>query len=259
MSWFKFFFSSTFIKHISIITFSVLLILFLVMQVLKVFTNHNNTIILEDYSGVSIDSIASILEKQNLRYVIIDSIYNDKKEPGSIIEQDPKPGIHVKENRRVYFTSVAKKKKQVALPHLIDLTLRRAIVKLNSIGLEVGELTYIPDMAKNAVLEQKIGGKKVESGLVIPVGSKVDLVLGNGLSDVKVELPMLEGLTYEDAQLVLQMSSLNIGLAVFDSSVKDSTKAVVYRQRPVAENGKLINLGRNVDIFLMEPIIEEIK
>ena len=70
---------------------------------------------------------------------------------------------------------------------------------------------------------------------------------------------MLEGLTYEDAQLILQMSSLNIGLAVFDSSVKDSTKAVVYRQRPVAENGKLINLGRNVDIFLKEPIFEEIE
>ena len=107
-------------------------------------------------------------------------------------------------------------------------------------------------MLKNAVLKQKVNGRTVELGALFPVGTKVDLVLGNGLSDLKVEVPQLEGLNYEDAQLVLQMSSLNIGLAVFDSSVKDSSLAVVYRQRPVAREGRMINLGRNVDIFLKQ-------
>ena len=78
-------------------------------------------------------------------------------------------------------------------------------------------------------------------------------MLGDGLSEIQVELPFLEGLTYEDAELVLQLSSLNIGLAVFDVSVTDSSKAVVYRQRPVAREGRLIKLGRPVDIFLREP------
>ena len=103
------------------------------------------------------------------------------------------------------------------------------------------------------MLKQKVGGKTIEAGEYLPAGTKVDLVLGNGLSEVQVELPFLEGLTYEDAELVLQLNSLNIGLAVFDASVTDSSKAVVYRQRPLAREGRLIKLGRPVDIFLKEP------
>ena len=46
---------------------------------------------------------------------------------------------------------------------------------------------------------------------------------------------------------------MNIGLAVFDANVTDSSNAVVYRQRPIHRKGRLINLGRPVDIFLREP------
>ena len=184
--------------------------------------------------------------------MVIDSIFNKEKEPGSIIDQDPKPGIHVKENRRIYLTIISKKRQKISMPYLIDLTHRSAIAKLKGLGLVVGDLTYVPNLAKNAVLKQKVAGEEVEAGEHILIGTKVDLVLGNGLSEVQVELPFLEGLTYEDAELVLQLNSLNIGLAIFDASVTDSSKAVVYRQRPVAREGRLIKLGRPVDIFLRE-------
>ena len=220
---------------------------------LKLYTNHDNIIELPDYTGFYIDDVDSLLKEHSLRYVVIDSIFNKEKEPGSIIDQDPKPGIHVKENRRIYLTIIAKKRKQIVMPYLIDLTHRSAIAKLKGLGLVVGDLNYVPNLAKNAVIKQKVGGEEVDAGEHIPIGTKVDLVLGNGLSEVQVELPFLEGLTYEDAELVLQLSSLNIGLAVFDASVTDSSKAVVYRQRPVAREGSLIKLGRPVDIFLRQP------
>ena len=252
-SWFKFLLSKTFLKQFLIISVFAGVLLLGVLFYLKLYTNHNNTIELPDYTGVYIDDVDSLLKEQSLRYVVIDSIFNKEKEPGSIIDQDPKPGIHVKENRRIYLTIIAKKRQQIAMPYLIDLTHRSAIAKLKGLGLVVGDLSYVPNLAKNAVLKQKVGGKEVEAGEYLPIGTKVDLVLGNGLSEVQVELPFLEGLTYEDAELVLQLSSLNIGLAVFDASVTDSSRAVVYRQRPVAREGRLIKLGRPVDIFLREP------
>ena len=46
------------------------------------------------------------------------------------------------------------------------------------------------------------------------------------------------------------MNSINLGLVLYDSSVKDSATAVVYRQRPSSEDNAMINLGRNVDIYL---------
>ena len=105
-------------------------------------------------------------------------------------------------------------------------------------------------MAKNIVLKQFIDDKEIEYGTQIFVGTKVDLVLGDGLSDVMVKLPNLDGLTKEDAEILLQMNSINLGLVLYDSSVDDSTNAVVYRQRPSKEENEMINLGRNVDIFL---------
>ena len=253
ISWVKFLLSKTFLKQFILIAVLTTVLLIVVLFYLKLYTNHDNTIKLPDYSGIFIDDVDSLLKKQSLRYVVIDSIFNKEKEPGSIIDQDPKPGINVKENRRIYLTIIAKKRQQIAMPYLIDLTHRSAIAKLKGLGLVVGDLSYVPNLAKNAVLKQKVAGEEVEAGVYLPVGTKVDLVLGDGLSEIQVELPFLEGLTYEDAELVLQLSSLNIGLAVFDVSVTDSSKAVVYRQRPVAREGRLIKLGRPVDIFLREP------
>tara|TARA_Y100001954_G_scaffold94369_2_gene103264 strand:+ start:1174 stop:1971 length:798 start_codon:yes stop_codon:yes gene_type:complete len=252
-SWFKFLFSKTFFKQLITISVFAGVLLMGVLFYLKLYTNHDNTIELPDYTGLYIEDVDSLLKEQSLRYVVIDSIFNKEKEPGSIVDQDPKPGIHVKENRRIYLTIIAKKRQLISMPYLIDLTHRSAIAKLKGLGLVVGDLSYVPNLAKNAVLKQKVAGKEVKSGEYLPVGTKVDLVLGNGLSELQVELPFLEGLTFEDAELVLQLSSLNIGLSVFDASVTDSSKAVVYRQRPAAREGRLIKLGRPVDIFLKQP------
>ncbi len=255
-SWLKFLFHKSFYKHLLLCTLSIILIVFGVLIYLKIFTNHDNTIQLADYTYVHIDDADSIFNQHSLRYVVIDSIYNLEKEPGVIIDQDPKPGIHVKENRRVYLTVIAKKKKQIAMPDLIDLTHRSAIAKLKAVGLAVGDLSYVPNLAKNAVLKQKINGKDVKVGKFLTVGTAVDLVLGNGLSDVMVELPILEGLTLADARMVLQLSSLNLGLIIYESSVVDSTKAVVYRQRPVVTEERLIKLGKPVDVFLRQAMDE---
>lgn len=225
-------------------------LLFAIMQLLRVYTHHDNTIVLPDFSGMQIEVADSLIAEQKLRYVIIDSVFNRNKAPGSVIEQDPKAGVHVKENRRIYLSIVAKKEQMLSMPKLVDLTHRSAIAKLKGMGFTVGNLSYVPNMAKNAVLKQKVEGQEAEVGKEYPIGTTIDLVLGNGLSDVKVELPLLEGLTLEDAELVLQMSSLNIGLTVFDSNVQDSSRAVVYRQRPEVRNGRMINLGRPVDVYL---------
>jgi len=189
----------------------------------------------------------------SLNYVVIDSVFNLEIPPLSVIDQNPKAGSFVKENRRIYLTIISKKKKEVQLPNLVDLTLRRAISKLKSIGLSVGNLTFVPDMAKNVVLEQSVNGVEVESGTYLTVGSSVDLVIGNGLSDVMVNLPDLNGLNKEDAEILLQMNSINLGLVLYDADVRDSSSAVVYRQRPSASENKMINLGRNVDIYLKSP------
>ena len=249
-SWLSFFLSKSFYKNLSLSIATSVIVVLSILLLLRFYTRHDDLIELSDFSGMNLNKVDSILNESSLRYVIIDSVFNTKLSSNSIIDQDPLAGSFVKENRRIYLTVVAKSKKQVLMPNLVDLSLRRAISKLKSLDLSVGKLSFIPDMAKNIVLKQFIDNQEIEYGAQVFVGTEVDLVLGDGLSDVMVNLPNLNGLTKEDAEILLQMNSINLGLVMYDSSVKDSSTAVVYRQRPSAEDNAMINLGRNVDIYL---------
>jgi len=249
-SWLSFFLSKSFYKNLSLSITTFVIVVLSILLLLRFYTRHDDLIELSNFSGMNLNKVDSILNESSLRYVIIDSVFNTKLPSNSIIDQDPLAGSFVKENRRIYLTVVAKSKKQVLMPNLVDLSLRRAISKLKSLDLSVGKLSFIPDMAKNVVLKQFIDNQEIEYGSQIFVGTEVDLVLGDGLSDVMVNLPYLNGLTKEDAEILLQMNSINLGLVMYDSSVKDSATAVVYRQRPSAEDNSMINLGRNVDIYL---------
>jgi beta-lactam-binding protein with PASTA domain len=256
-SWLSFLITKTFFKHLSLSLAFVVLVVLSVLIILRFYTRHDDLIELPDFKGFDIEVVDSVLQEKSLRYIVIDSVFNIELPPLSVIDQDPISGSLVKENRRIYLTVVAKRKKQVQMPRLVDLSLRRAVSKLKALELSVGNLSFVPDMAKNAVLKQLINAKEVESGTLLPVGTSVDLVVGNGLSDVMVKLPNLKGLTKEDAEILLQMNSINVGLILYDSSVKDSSTAVVYRQRPSAEEIDLINLGRNVDIYLTNNTTDE--
>lgn len=249
-SWLSFFLSKSFYKNLSLSIATSVIVVLSILLLLRFYTRHDDLIELSDFSGMNLNKVDSILNESSLRYVIIDSVFNTKLPSNSIIDQDPLAGSFVKENRRIYLTVVAKSKKQVLMPNLVDLSLRRAISKLKSLDLSVGKLSFIPDMAKNVVLKQFIDNQEIEYGAQVFVGTEVHLVLGDGLSDVMVNLPNLNGLTKEDAEILLQMNSINLGLVMYDSSVKDSSTAVVYRQRPSVEDNTMINLGRNVDIYL---------
>ena len=250
ISWIKFIFSRLFLKQVTLAMFCVIITLLLALLYLNIYTKHNENILLPDYTGKHIDYVDSLIDAESLRYIIIDSIFNKHKKPGTVIHQDPSFGIGVKENRRIYLSIVAKHQQKIIMPSLIDLTHRSAIEKIQSLGFEVGALSYVPNLAKNGVLKQKINGVDAIIGKEYPVGTEIDLILGNGLSNVEVELPILNGLTYEEAGIVLKLNSLNIGMVIFDTDVLDTVTAIIYDQRPTWKEGRMIRLGRPVDVFL---------
>ena len=87
-SWLKFLFHKS-LQAPLLCTLTIILIVFGVLIYLKIYTNHDNTIQLADYTNVHIDDADSIFNQHSLRYVVIDSIHNLEKEPGVIIDQDP--------------------------------------------------------------------------------------------------------------------------------------------------------------------------
>ena len=54
----------------------------------------------------------------------------------------------------------------------------------------------------------------------------------------------------DEALFVIKGSSLNIGTMYFDKGVKDSLRAVVYKQEPAASPNASLNQGEAIDIYL---------
>jgi len=111
----------------------------------------------------------SAIEDASLRYEVLDSAnYNPDYPRFSIIEQDPKAGNKVKENRKIYFTVNPSGYKKVTVPKIIQVTRRNASSMLRAVGLDV------------QVYQIKFKGKMIKPGDKLPKTSKIELVCGNG-------------------------------------------------------------------------------
>lgn len=247
---FEFLKSRIFLINLAIAGLLVLIVGFSISSWLNAFTHHGESISVPDVRGLKIDRLEKFLSDKDLQYKIIDSLFETEKAPGVILEQDPAPNSKVKENRTLYLTINASQPPDVKMPNLIDVSYRQAEAILSSYGLKVGQLIYKPDLAKNAVLDQLYKGSHIEPMKDIPKGSVIDLVLGDGLGSVEVPVPDLTGLTRGEALFVLKGSSLNIGHVKFESSVRDSNNARVYRQEPLPSDDAVMRQGEAVNIYL---------
>jgi len=223
---------------------------FLWLKYIDIYTHHDEHIVLPGFYGVHIQDLDSICQELDLRYIIIDSVFNKKEEKGIILEQDPRAGTNVKENRRIYFTINALQNKVITFPYITDLSLRQTVRKLESLGLVVGELEYKPDLAKNVVLNQKVNGIQIKQGQELFLGTIVDLVIGSGLSDKTTSIPNLLGLNLQQAQTEIKVASLNLGAVIFDEGIIDSTNAMVYKQNPKLNEKIKVKLGTSIDIYI---------
>lgn len=244
--------SKKFLTHLVLAFGVVVILLWSAFSWINGYTLHGETVIVPNLEGKTIDEVEQIIEANKLRFVIVDSVFNAKKKKGSVIDQNPAANMQVKENRTVYLTLNATSAPKVKMPNLIDVSLRQATAMLETYGLSVGKLQYQPDFAKNAVLKQLYNGEVIQPGESIRRGSKIDLVLGDGLSDEKVAIPSVIGLSRSEAVSALLNSSLNIGSEVSDESVEDTAAAIVYRQSPIPSGEAVVRKGTSVDIFLTQ-------
>jgi beta-lactam-binding protein with PASTA domain len=244
----KFFKSKTFFILLGLSVVVTILLIWIATLFLGVLTKHGDDITVPDLTGLKMDELRSYLGDRHLDYLIIDSVYNSNGKKGTVIGQDPYPNSKVKSGRRIYVTVIAKLPEHTTMPDLKDLTLRQSIAVLETYGLKVGKLQYVPDIARNAVLKQSYKGRAVESGAILEKGSVIDLVLGRGEKNEKTTIPDLRGMTRNDAIKMINEYSLNIGAENFEDGA-DTANARVYSQSPAYSQKSSTNLGSAVQLW----------
>jgi len=215
------------------------------------YTMHGENIKIPDLTGLALPEIEDRLGELGLTYRVIDSSEYAPTHPrGSVINQYPDPGARVKKGRELDLTLNPFKPRKIALANLRDKTKRRALYDLKSKGFQVGELQYVPFLGKDVVVDVKVDGASVESGQKFAKGTTVDLVLGQGLGEVKIPVPYLRWLSLAEAKTKLQEKSLNPGSILYDQGLQDSATALVYRQSPPPTLKPAIRPGLEVDLWL---------
>ncbi len=225
-----------------------IILLIVAIYSLRSFTRHGEEITVPDFSGYYYNELKDQAEFSKFKFTIIDSVFDAGKEKGSIVSQDPKAESMVKEGRHIYLTVVAMKPETIEMPNLVDLSLRNASSVLETYGLKITKLSYVPDIAKNAVVEQHYKGEIIEEGTPIVKGSGIELVLGLGTDKNYIQVPLLVGMTRKQALEELHLASLNMGMEHFEEG-DDTTTVRIYRQEPRYSQKKTVKMGANIDVW----------
>ena len=246
----SFFRSKAFFKHLGISVISVALILWILTVMLKLFTHHGRTKTVPDLTGLTEKEAYKVAKNYGLQLIISDSTYVIGRQKGTVVSHIPKMDEKVKKGRRIYATLNAFTKPTVPMPNITG-SYRQAKVSLESNGLKVGKLIFVPDQHQNYVVGQQIKGKTVEYGEMVTKGEAIDLILGQGRNRQTAKVMGVIGSTYDEAVDMLINEAINIGKVVYDNTVhtySDSLNARVFKQHP--QNGTVIPVGSQVNLWL---------
>jgi eukaryotic-like serine/threonine-protein kinase len=250
---FQFLISKIFWLNVLIAIILFVFLAWLTLFSLGLFTKHGEAISVPDLNGMTLEEVKAALDENNLRFEVIDSVYLTSKKKGTIVDQSPSPNFKVKENRKIFLTMNATLPERVHTPELVGVSLKQATANLETYGLRVGSLKYVPDIGKNVVLKQLYKGKEIKRGELVNKGEAIDLVLGMGASDEKTSVPFIIGLKISEASIKLNENFLNIGAIICDETVKssqDSAKAKIWKQAPVPNKNVEIKMGSSIDIWI---------
>ena len=257
-------FISTFYRRFKIISNMIIIALFCLILVLvlniglKAGTRHNDTIVVPNFVGMSIDDARLVAGDNDLNIVVRDSIFDVDLPGGTVVDQLPGTSdvrdVTVKPGRKIYVTINAYSRRQVDVPYVAKQTLRQALNQLERSGLTVDNLVYEADMTSTDYVEkQVVRGKEVtpSSRRTVPVGPGVTLHVTYHRNDQNTFTPRVVGLSLAKAKSTLWDHGLNVGKVVYDESVNDIIErrtARVYMQSSAI--GSSQRRGTKVDIYL---------
>ena len=234
--------------------FAVTIVLILLgMLSLRIYTDHGESVEIPDLKGKTTGEVADILDRNDLRFEIRDSVYSIETAPGTVLDQYPKPGLMVKENRTIFITLCAVSQELIAMPQLTDISYRQAANIIESAGLIAGNIEYKPSEFPNLVLEQKMNGNIIPVGKMIPKGSVIDLVLGSDSNGETSEVPTLFGRNLTEARFTLGEAFLNVGTITYDESFTSEDqkiKGLIWKQNPDPAEIFEVARGTSIDIWL---------
>ena len=221
-------------------------LLWLTFRLLDKYTRHDKVYTMPDFVGQDYRQVKHDYAK-DFHFILIDSVYPKGQQPGSIYQQDPLPGSKIKKGRNVYAIIVAVTPEKTVMPNLKNLSLREAIGRLESSGLDVDRLEYQDYSYKNNIIDQYYNGQPIKEGTELVKGSKIVLKVGIGQEKLKIKVPNLIGTPATETKRLLNLAGMNLGKEVFEDN--DSLQYMCVRLMSPGPSSGSVKAGTTVDVW----------
>jgi len=166
--------------HVLIMIAAATLLIVITFRWMQSYTRHGQYITVPDVSGMYEEEAGKALAAAGLRYEVSDYKFDKSMVEGGVIEQNPKAGAFVKQERKIYLTLNSGKEPVKAVPDLADnSSLRAAESQLRAAGFKLSPTVYV-NGDLDWVYEIRYRGEKIDAGTEIPEGSVLTIVAGNG-------------------------------------------------------------------------------
>ena len=247
MGRFMFLKDKKFYLHLVIILLLAVLLFFATFWILKLYTRHDKVYAMPDFVGMDFQEVRREHSK-DFNFIVIDSIYPKGLQPGSIFQQDPLPGATIKRGRNVYIITVAITPEKTTMPNLKGISLREAIGRLESSGLEIDHLDYVSYNYKNNIVEQYYQGEPIPEGTELVKGSKIVIKVGLGQDKAStiIKVPNMIGKPASEAKRTLNLLGLNLGKEVYEDN--DSIQYQCVKQMTPGPSSDKVKLGTYIDV-----------
>lgn len=158
-----------------------------------------DTLMTPDIRGLHIDDATREL-KGSLELEIARSTYDPKRPRGTILSQQPTPGIRVRRGKTL-FLRVSKGADLQPVPAVTGLALRKASIALRNVGLQLGDVCLLRST-------EAVGGTVLEQtpppGDSLGRGGRVDLLVATAAEPGRGSLPRVIGISAKRGQEILK-------------------------------------------------------
>jgi serine/threonine-protein kinase len=224
----------------------VLISAFLLGEVFLFIRNPKGEVAVPDFVGMDFSNAESAATRAKLNLNINKFIFSDKIEKDYITDQEPTPGVKVKEGRTIYLT-VSKGRRDIETPNLLGMHIDEAKVKLQNLGLVVAEpqMRYNEKAAPGRIINQS-----PPPGTPIARGEKVLTIVSKGPELKKLEMPDVEGMSLEEAMAALEQAGLRVSriTRIYSATARGER---ITGQAPVP--GRSVKRGSEVILTLTVP------
>ena len=147
---------------------------------LDAYTRHGEGVEVPKIEGMVFQNARTMLIERGLYVVVTDSGYNKKLPAGSILVQNPGPGMKVKPGHTIYVTVNSPSSPTFASPDVVDnSSYREAEAKLVAIGFKLEPPQQV-EGEKDWVYGILCHGRSVSTGDRISIDAPLTLLIGNG-------------------------------------------------------------------------------